>query len=1085
MNRFLVHHTVIILVFTIFMLSTTSAIGQIEFPQDSGIPFIKNFAPSDYQNVRQVWQIDQDSRGILYYANTSGVLEYDGSNWREIPIPGSDVVRALFIDSEDRIIVGGYNDFGVLEADSLGKPVFKSLLDRIKSKHENFGEVYEILELNGDLFFRTTPYLFQLDGDSIISHEAETGFLKSFIVNETFYVQDSRTGLKKLVGDSLKMIPGGERFASIRVRAMLALDDEKILIGSVQEGFKILDGIQYLPFNTGNRSYFLDSVIFDTVVLPNGHVAVLTLRGGIAFLDSKGQLLQILNSSVGLAKDQTYCAYVDSENGIWVGMDQGIDRIEYPSPMTMFNEKMGLDDVLQGSYHFENEIYVATNQGVEYLNISDRTAITWTPFSSVEGLTMPCLDFYKMEDQLLVTSGDGVYHLSGNTGRNIAQCYAMSVLRPSKFKNILLVGNADGLLSFKSRGKDYERFDYVEGGLSNSYGIVEDDNGVIWLSSYFDGLACLDFGNEFTISPTYVRFDTSDGLPSNSYNKISKLSKGLFVTSQGGLRRINQPSDISDPTWKPGFLPDSSYGSFLADTTRIVYAVAEDKHGNLWAVVDGQAGVSNLNEDGSYSWQVRHLSGIGIGDIVDVQVDDKGIVWFTGYSGLARFDPAQDDNHDHCFQVSIRNIISSGDTLFYGGMADDKFLNKGNSLSLEFSKKALRFVYSASSFERNGQVQYQIWLEGFEDGWSNLTSENVKDYTNLPEGKYTFHVKATNIYSEVCSPVGYQFEIRPPWHRTGFAYTAYVLIILFIGWSTIKLRLTAMERKTLRLERKVEARTLRLQRKTRQLEESNQELQLVLEGLQSYQNSLIQSEKMAALGKLVAGITHEVNTPVGAVVSASDVINRAIIKIEEVLEIPELRSTIPESTKLFQSLQALKTSNEISADASQRIASIIDNLKKFARLDEAEFQIANLNEGIDSSLNILHSEFGDQVTIIKDYGDIPGVFCNPSEMNQIFMHLIRNAVQSFEDNEGIISLITEKIGDEVKVSIQDNGVGIPRKQLKSLFDFSFSANSKRIKMGMGLMTSHQIIENHQGRIEVISDEGKGSTFSIFLPINRT
>jgi len=236
----------------------------------------------------------------------------------------------------------------------------------------------------------------------------------------------------------------------------------------------------------------------------------------------------------------------------------------------------------------------------------------------------------------------------------------------------------------------------------------------------------------------------------------------------------------------------------------------------------------------------------------------------------------------------------------------------------------------------------------------------------------------------------------------------------------------------------------------------------------------IQSEKMAALGLLVAGVAHEINTPMGAIHSNNDIMTRAVGKIRKVLG-PQSQ---PEVVRLLDILDEVCRNNEMATD---RIRSVVRTLKNFARLDEAERKKANIHEGIESTLTLLQHQLKTRIRIVKDFGDIPEIVCFPNQLNQVFMNLLVNAAQAIPDR-GQVTVKTERVGSTVQVSISDTGVGIPPEHLTKIFDPGFTTKGVGIGTGLGLAISSKIIKDHHGTIEVQSSK-HGTTFTMTLPLD--
>ena len=256
-------------------------------------------------------------------------------------------------------------------------------------------------------------------------------------------------------------------------------------------------------------------------------------------------------------------------------------------------------------------------------------------------------------------------------------------------------------------------------------------------------------------------------------------------------------------------------------------------------------------------------------------------------------------------------------------------------------------------------------------------------------------------------------------------------------------------------------------------------LQQLLKELEETQAQLVQSEKMAALGKLVAGVVHEINTPLAVISSSTDVCQRSVGNITAALEANGDLAEVADE-KFRRSVKALQSGIPGQLAAVDRLSRIVGGLKSFACLDEALFRETDLHEAMDNTLMLLERDLADRVDIVKEYGDLPLVACYASELNQVFMNLLLNAVQAIEE-KGTITIRTFVAEGRVHVEITDDGIGIPSDRLQRLFEPDFKRKGPRVKAGLGLFTSYQIMQKHRGEIRVASTPGLGSTFTVVLP----
>lgn len=257
------------------------------------------------------------------------------------------------------------------------------------------------------------------------------------------------------------------------------------------------------------------------------------------------------------------------------------------------------------------------------------------------------------------------------------------------------------------------------------------------------------------------------------------------------------------------------------------------------------------------------------------------------------------------------------------------------------------------------------------------------------------------------------------------------------------------------------------------LEDQNQRLAEALEQLSAAQSQMLMQEKMASLGNLVAGVVHELNTPIGAIQSSHDTAQRALRRVGESLAIGDVATAQP-------ILRLLSDADGAMAKGVERVVQIVDSLRDFTRLDEAEYQMADLRAGLESALTFLQPKLGEQVEVIRDFEPVEAIYCSPARLNQVYTVVLTNALEAIED-AGEIRIRVFDEEHSVCVRISDTGVGIPSEQLGGIFDVGFSTNGQRVKMRAGMATAYTVVQEHEGQIDVESEVGQGTTVTIRLP----
>ncbi len=322
-------------------------------------------------------------------------------------------------------------------------------------------------------------------------------------------------------------------------------------------------------------------------------------------------------------------------------------------------------------------------------------------------------------------------------------------------------------------------------------------------------------------------------------------------------------------------------------------------------------------------------------------------------------------------------------------------------------------------------------------------------------------------------------------------------LLIFLGWVGLQLRQSY--RKIAQVNVQLISANENLEQR---VDERTRELSSTLKQLKESQLLLVQSEKMSSLGQMVAGITHEINTPLAYVKSSLDLVQTRLPEMSELIDSlehllamlaagntaeEELNAQFAHVSSLAGALREHGTVKEMSGMLSdglhgiEQIGEIVTSLKNFSRLDRSKVSRFNLNEGLDSALVIARNLVKTK-NVVKRYGEIPPVECSPSQINQVFLNLISNAAQALPDKDGTITLSTRVDGDQVRVDVADNGHGIAKDVLPKIFDPFFTTKDIGQGTGLGLSIAYQIVTEHGGKISVRSELNKGTIFTLLLPV---
>jgi two-component system, NtrC family, sensor kinase len=332
------------------------------------------------------------------------------------------------------------------------------------------------------------------------------------------------------------------------------------------------------------------------------------------------------------------------------------------------------------------------------------------------------------------------------------------------------------------------------------------------------------------------------------------------------------------------------------------------------------------------------------------------------------------------------------------------------------------------------------------------------------------------------------------WHSQIDTSTSVLLHALHNLYNVLSVTNQDLADSNVRLEEKVAQRTSQLTTANKELAAEREELKTLLKKVEDAQNQLLQSEKMAAIGQLAAGVAHEINNPIGFVNSNLGTLNGYVEKLLGVINAYEqCEATVADVPK--EKLAAVKADADLdflredvrallaeSQDGLGRVKKIVQDLKEFSHVDEAEWQEASINDGVESTLNVVWAELKYKADVVREYGQLPPIRCIAAQVNQVFMNLLVNAAQAI-DGRGTIAVRTGTEGDRVWVEIADSGKGMTPEIKKRIFEPFYTTKPVGKGTGLGLSLSYDIIvKRHGGSFDVDSTPGTGTTIRVWLPI---
>ncbi|HRJ14491.1 MAG TPA: hypothetical protein PLI34_05815, partial [Saprospiraceae bacterium] len=414
-----------------------------------GLPVIRNYPPEVYAAHNQNWAAVQDRRGVMYFGNSYGVLEYDGVSWRLIKLGGRRIARSLAIDAGERIFVGGYGDLGYLAPDEKGHQKFVSLMPEMEERHRNFTDVWQTISTPDGVYFLSSQYIFRWDGRKMHTIRAESAFQSAYYIYNQLFVFQTDKPVRHLVSNALKPVPAAASFSASDITAMIPLQGQQernMLIATRGRGIFQYDGQSApTPFLTEAQSLLAEGQVFSAIALSHGRYAFGTMLRGVVITDARGRLLQHLNKASGLLDDAVLCLYEDRQQGLWTGLQTGIARAETGASLSYFREREGMEGSIWDMARHEGRLWLATIMGLYYLD--DSPAVVRTPqrIRRMPGVSPQCWSLAPFGSSLLAAAFDGIYEIKNGQSRLIFKEFSFAVHRSQQDSNRLFVGLRSGV----------------------------------------------------------------------------------------------------------------------------------------------------------------------------------------------------------------------------------------------------------------------------------------------------------------------------------------------------------------------------------------------------------------------------------------------------------------------------------------------------------------------------------------------------------------------------------------------------------------------------------------------------------------
>ena len=817
---------------------------------------VTNYTRHDYKAGNQNWMIAQHPNGWMYFANNKGLVEFDGMSWNTYSIDNAKT-RAVRVAANGTIYVGGLGQFGYFTPNRLGGLDYTCLSEHIDKK--TVGNIWNIHIVDNRIYFQSDISVFYYEEKKVTQVQCTPGVSFSAIVYNKFYVASSG-GILVLNGNEFTPIPETEGVIHSKIVGILPYDGQVLIVTS-RDGLFLYDGKALARFSSAADSFVETNQLFCAAIRGN-LLALGSVQDGVLLLDTKHDRTEHISITNGLQNKTVLSLAFDRERNLWLGLDNGIDCIHLNSPLFFLYSNKTAIGAGYASCTYQGKLYLGTNQGLYVtdnpVGLNRKSTVNFVP--GTEGQVWSVMEY---DNKLFCGGGNSLIVIDGNVVSQLEGIRGVWAVRKlSQHPDVLLAGTYWGLCVIKKeKGRWQVAYRIKEANVSAKTIYVEDGFNTVWVANKESGLYRFVLSDDLR-EVKRVKCYNSAMLPAGNNVCVSKINNEIVIASRQGLFRYNQIKDCLEEY--------TSLENQLEGKASYTY-LTQDAYNDIWYVNEGMLRVLRYDASTKRYYKNKNESYLGeflIEDFEHISLcDDKQAVIGTE-EGFSLLHFRRKVHKESPLTLQIRKVYLTGkqDSLIYGR----SFTYDERPLLIPYTHNSLRIEYSVNNYDKLQTAFYSYKLKGSgNEGWSAYNTNRMKEFTDLKEGKYVFYVKIVTDRDKEPVVTSFAFEILPPWYRTWWAYSLYMLagglFIYYVYYRIVQSRKLLIQQKELELYRQQQAFRKESDLKDRKIDSLQEEnLQAELrhkseELIRTTLNIVRKNEILQEIKREAVSISHSIN----------------------------------------------------------------------------------------------------------------------------------------------------------------------------------------------------------------------------------
>ncbi|MDR2281666.1 MAG: transcriptional regulator [Sphingobacterium sp.] len=730
-----------------------------------GSPSIQQFHKNVYKAGNQNWSTSVDDDGIIYFGNTDGLLTFDGQYWNLYPLKNKSTIRAVKADKNGKIYVGGHAEFGYWQRKPHGRMVYTSISSTLKDKSLlTNDEIWKIIIQDDAVYFHSfsKTYVYKNNSVHTITANGEP-FLFPHQIENKLYFEQLPSGLHLLQDEKLVPVKDKDVLKNKNILCILPYDKDSYLLGTAQHGLFFLDKNGNIKSWDIKASEILaNAQINNGIDLYNDQYAFGTIKDGVYVLNKKGEILQHINKNNGLQNNTILSIAKDKQDNLWVGLDNGIDRIEINSPLYFYTDFSGKIGTVYATAIFKDHIYLGTNQGLFVSPWKGPHTFQSLDFEQVPASSGQVWSLAVIGDKLLCGHNDGTFEVDKMAFKRVSNITGGWFFENIPNSDYILQGNYTGISLFQNK----TGVSFIQ-----QYGDFREPTRFIatksqhhhWVGNR-NNINLIELAPDFKTFKTTIRTEDDKSIKNIGFTGAFKLENNIVFTSDSGLYIYD---DIVKK-FKAHEELNKQLGAFQY-ANKIIH-IQKDRY---WFIKRSHIAQVSFKQNGTITIDSTSLNGLQnrLMDYYErVYIIEQPYLLIGLDNGFAIYRdelPRQKKSLPPPMISGIWNISKA------------PMLIDQEEIVLDYKNNNLRIAFS-TPFYSNVPIQYQYFLEGYSESWSSWDETAYKDFTNLSPGKYVFQVRAKSV-DGTWSPIStLTFKINNPWYLGWYALFIYVIIAILL-----------------------------------------------------------------------------------------------------------------------------------------------------------------------------------------------------------------------------------------------------------------------------------------------------------------